>query len=276
MRVLVSVDMEGVAGVTSPTDVMPGTDEYRRFRELMTAEANAAVAGAFDGGATTVTVTDSHDRMRNVLYETLDPRAHLVSGPVRPLEMVEGARQADCAIFLGYHAPGGTPRSVLAHTLSVTIRRLQLDGVAVGETELGARVCAQFGVPVGLVTGDDGLAQSLRHTMPSTPTLVVKDSLAYGTARMRPRGEVLTAIADATRAAVASPPPRPAPPPGPVTVTVDFLHPALIETVGLIPTVTAIDPATVTYTAPDMVSAAQVLGICTLVAEDAMRASHLR
>jgi len=275
MRVLISIDMEGVAGVTSPTDVMPGTDEYRRFRQVMTAEANAAVAGAFEGGATEVTVTDSHDRMRNVLYEDLDDRAHLISGPVRPLEMVEGAQAADLAVFLGYHAPGGTPRSVLAHTLSVTIRRLQLNGIEVGESELGAAVCAHFGVPVGLVTGDDGLVATLKRSLPHARTLVVKHSCAYGTARSRPRAEVLAAIRTATREVVAAPPPPPPPPPRPVTVTIDLLHPALIETVGLIPTVVASDPATVSFTAADMIQASQVIGICTLVAEDAMRAANL-
>ncbi|HVA22141.1 MAG TPA: M55 family metallopeptidase [Candidatus Micrarchaeia archaeon] len=275
MRVLVAVDMEGIAGITSATEVMPGTSEYGRLRALMTAEANAAVAGAFDAGAAQVTVTDAHDRMRNLLYEQLDDRAHLVSGPVRPLDMVQGAADADCAVFLGFHSPAGTPRSTLAHTLSVTVRRLELDGVVMGETELGAAVCASFGVPVALVTGDDALARHLSRSMPATPTLVVKESLAYATARARPRAEVLESIRAATRAAVAAPPPPPPPPPTPVRVSLEFLHPALIEMVAMIPTVAAEDPATVTFTAPDVVRAVQVVSLCTLVAEESMHAANL-
>src|SRR5438132_1210542 len=51
MRVYISVDMEGIAGVvhedqTNPVDPRCAA-EYARFRKLMTAEANAALAGAF-------------------------------------------------------------------------------------------------------------------------------------------------------------------------------------------------------------------------------------
>jgi D-amino peptidase len=46
----------------------------------MTADANAAIAGAFDGGATEVVVADAHDGMLNLLWESLDPRAELIRG----------------------------------------------------------------------------------------------------------------------------------------------------------------------------------------------------
>ncbi len=275
MRVLIAVDMEGIAGVVDATDVMPGTEAYGRLRRRMTAEANAAVAGAFDAGAAQVTVADSHDRMRNLLYEELDERAHLISGPVRPLDMVQGAADSDCAIFLGFHAPAGTPRSVLAHTLSVTIRRLSLGGVEMGESELAAAVCAHFGVPVALVTGDDGLARRLAGSLPTARTLVVKESLAYATARARPRAAVLAEIRAAAREAVAEPPPRPAPPPAPVPVEIEFLHPAFVEMVACIPTVTLTEPATVAFTSPDAAQAARVIGLCTLVAEESMHSAHL-
>ncbi len=51
MRVLISVDMEGIAGIADPGDVRPGHSEYERNRTLITGEASAAVRGAprFDG-----------------------------------------------------------------------------------------------------------------------------------------------------------------------------------------------------------------------------------
>ena len=54
--------------------VMRGTDDYLAARLLMTREANAAVAGAFEGGATSVVVNDSHGDMENLLPEEMDPR----------------------------------------------------------------------------------------------------------------------------------------------------------------------------------------------------------
>ena len=54
MKVYVSVDMEGVAGIATLDQILRGGFGYARAQELMTEEANAAIAGAFDGGATEV------------------------------------------------------------------------------------------------------------------------------------------------------------------------------------------------------------------------------
>ena len=47
MKILISVDIEGVAGVYHAEQVRAGNPEYERARRLMTQEANAAVEGAF-------------------------------------------------------------------------------------------------------------------------------------------------------------------------------------------------------------------------------------
>src|SRR5688572_27266597 len=78
MNVFISVDMEGVAGVVHVQQVLRGTDDYPAARLLMTQEANAAVAGAFDGGAKRVLVNDSHADMRNLLPGEMDERAELL------------------------------------------------------------------------------------------------------------------------------------------------------------------------------------------------------
>ena len=64
MRVYISVDMEGIAGVvhesqTDPTDPACAA-EYGRFRRLMTAKANAAIESALAAGAKNIVVNDSH------------------------------------------------------------------------------------------------------------------------------------------------------------------------------------------------------------------------
>jgi D-amino peptidase len=84
MRVYISVDMEGVAGVVHEDQTDPieprHAGEYNRFRRLMTNEANAAIAGAIEAGATGVVVNDSHWLMRNLLAEELNLVAELLSG----------------------------------------------------------------------------------------------------------------------------------------------------------------------------------------------------
>ncbi len=116
MRVLISADMEGITGVTAPDDVNTGgTPAYERFRRLLMHDVNAAIAGAFEGGATEVIVNEAHGRMRNLMIEDLDERARLISGHHKPLIMMEGIdRGIDLVFFVGYHAPFGQA-GVMSH-----------------------------------------------------------------------------------------------------------------------------------------------------------------
>src|SRR5690348_6013904 len=103
MLVYISVDMEGVAGVVHVDQTRRTGHDYERARRWMTAETNAAVAGAFEAGATGVLINDSHADMRNLVLEELDPRVELISGSLKPLSMVQGVTEkARCALFVGY------------------------------------------------------------------------------------------------------------------------------------------------------------------------------
>src|SRR4051812_35007608 len=118
MRVFISVDMEGVAGIATFDQIIRGGTGYPRAQELMTAEADAAIRGAFAAGATEVLVNDSHGTMDNLMLDRLDPRARIVFGAPRPSCMVQGVTSDDgLAIFVGYHAAAGS-EGVLAHTFS--------------------------------------------------------------------------------------------------------------------------------------------------------------
>ena len=83
MKILISVDIEGVAGVFHPEQTRPGNGESERARLWMTDEANAAIAGAFEGGATEVFVNDSHGSFRNMPADRLDPGAQVIQGKPR-------------------------------------------------------------------------------------------------------------------------------------------------------------------------------------------------
>jgi D-amino peptidase len=166
MRVYVSVDMEGIAGVvhesqTDPTNPVFAS-EYGRFRRLMTAEANAAVDGALAAGATKIVVNDSHWFMRNLLAEELNPAAELVSGDPKPRSMVQGIEASfDAALFIGYHARAGTGNAILDHTYADRIHEVRLNGKPVGELGINAAFAGIHGVPVALVSGDAALASPI-------------------------------------------------------------------------------------------------------------------
>ena len=190
MRVYISVDMEGIAGVVHESQTDPTTPafaaEYARFRRLMTAEANAAVEGALAAGATRVLVNDSHWFMRNLLAEELHQTAELVSGDPKPRSMVQGIDQQggfDAALFIGYHARAGTRNAILDHTYADRIHDVRLNGKPVGELGLNAGVAGVHGVPVALVSGDSALAAEAKDLLGDVATVIVKEAVSRHAAK---------------------------------------------------------------------------------------------
>jgi D-amino peptidase len=190
-NVFISIDMEGIAGIAHLQQVMRGTDDFQASRELMTDEANAAVAGAFEGGATSVVVNDSHGDMYNLLAERMDPRAELLIGSPKVLSMMQGlGPEFQVALFIGYHAAAGTQAAVLDHTYSGRLfYEVRVNGEPVTEAELNAAVAGTYGVPVGLVTGDDKICAVAAKRIPGIRTVVVKEAFGRNVARsLHPEG----------------------------------------------------------------------------------------
>jgi D-amino peptidase len=186
MRIYISVDMEGCSGIVHREQTNPVGYDYELARRLMTAEANAAIEGAFEGGATEVVVSDSHggNGMRNLLIDRLDPRAELVLGSPRRLGQLEGLDDSfDALLLVGYHTRHGAS-GVLSHTTNgQAVANLWVDGVLVGEIGLNARLAGYFGVPVTLVTGDDLTVAEATAELPEVEGVVVKRALGRYTAR---------------------------------------------------------------------------------------------
>lgn len=179
MKILISVDIEGVAGVFSQEQTRAGNGEYERARRLMTEEANAAIRGAYAGGATEVLVNDSHGHFRNLLPDMLDPRARSVQGKPRYLSMMSGVEQGCQAVLLvGYHSRA-QGRGVLAHTInSFAFARVQINGQEVGEAALYGALAGEFGVPVLMGSGDDVFIHENKPIFPNAVWAQTK--IAYG------------------------------------------------------------------------------------------------
>jgi D-amino peptidase len=185
MKVFISVDMEGATAMTDPEDVLPHGSDYQRGRVFMTGDANAAVLGAFDAGATEVVVNDSHWIMRNLLIEQIDPRARVIKGFHKPMCMMQGIDESvDAAVFVGYHSCAGTEQGVLAHTLlGKEVQNMLINGEPTGETRLNALLCGHFGVPVAFVAGDDTVCREAKNVLgDELPTFAVKDGIDMFTA----------------------------------------------------------------------------------------------
>lgn len=262
MQVLISVDMEGIAGVVDAEDVSPGHPEYERNRELLTAEASAAVRGvyAYESGAE-VLVTEAHAGFRNILPQMLDPRAELLRGKPKPYGMMAGLETGtDAVLFIGYHGKAGTPRSVLSHTIrSTVVADVRCDGRSLGEVGLNAALAAHNGVPVVLVSGDDTVALEAAEAVPGIRTVVVKRALGARAAACLHPEEACRRIEQAVPEALAE---RHAGKSlrfdGPVLLEVELLIPRMTERALLIPGIELKDGRTLRYAAPDFPTAYQI------------------
>jgi len=180
VRVYISVDMEGIAGISHDAPTQRGDLGYPAAVALMVGEANAAIEGAFDGGATDVLVNDSHGQMFNLTPQDLDPRAVLLQGQ-KPWSMVAGAgpdRGFEVALFVGYHSRAGHPIGTIAHTYSGAPTLTLLQGKPVGEAGINALALGAWGVPVGLICGDDQVALETEAWFPWAERVVVKSAVS--------------------------------------------------------------------------------------------------
>jgi D-amino peptidase len=248
--VFVSVDMEGIAGVTTARQVTRGTDDYPLARNLMMEEANAAISGAFDGGATHVIVSDSHGDMGNLVADRVDPRAELIVGtPKLPWSMMTGIRAGfACALFVGYHAGGGVEAAVMDHTFAGFFADVRVNGEPWNETHLNAALAGTFDVPVALVTGDDKCCRHAEKRLPGIRTVAVKTGIGRHVASsLSPeiaRAKIRLAAAEAVRDHGALEPFRPE---APFAIEVDVTHTTMAELAALAPGTERTGPRTVRY-----------------------------
>jgi D-amino peptidase len=262
-RIFISVDMEGIAGVVTDEQLGKEGFEYARFRDLMTEEANAAIAAARAAGAGEIVVADSHGSMQNLLVEKLPADVQVVRGSPRPLGMMQGLDDTfDGVIFVGYHASTANPEGVRAHTFSsANLADLKLNGVSVTEGAINAALAGHFGVPVLAVSGDEAAVQEVAALVTGVETAPVKWSYGFHAARTLSPAAAREAIAGAVKRGMerrdAIEPHRLA---TPVEMEIRFKSYRPAEILAWLPGVRRADAHAVRYTAADVVEAYRFLG----------------
>jgi D-amino peptidase len=257
LKVFISADMEGIAGVVARDQTGSDGAGYAFGRSAMTAEVNAAIAAAFEAGATAVTVTDAHGSGTNLLATEVDRRAVLISGFPMPGGMMQGIDATyGAAVFIGYHARGITENGILAHTYTNALRTVKLNGHGVGEYGLNAAIAGHFGVPVVFVSGDRAAVEQAKEFIPGVITVAVKEGFGPTAGRTMHPEDAREQIARGVTAAVAR---RAAIAPvrlkTPVTLEIEFSQTSMADTVALIPGVERTGGASIRYVAPTMADA---------------------
>ncbi|MGC1781788.1 MAG: M55 family metallopeptidase [Acidobacteriaceae bacterium] len=270
LRVFISVDLEGVAGVVDPVQLGPSGFEYERARHLMTGEANAAVAGALDAGATEIVVSDGHGNGLSILPEELNPKAQLIRAWPRPLGMMDGIdRGFDAALLIGYHPSVGTPGGLLAHTISSSVFfDVRLNGEHASEAMISAADAGEFGVPVVLVSGGNEMVAEVHRTIdPAIIGVVVKRDIGFHSAESLSPQEAQTNIRAATTNALEHlSAVRPYRIPTPVSLELTFKNIGNAELFSYLPGVERENGSTIKFVGKDMVQTRKFLSFVSEVA----------
>lgn len=263
VKVLIAVDMEGITGVVTGEQLGPSGFEYQRFREFMTQEALAAIAGARAAGATEITVVDSHGNGQNLLIERFPPDVRVIRSWPRPLGMMQGVDSSfAAAVFIGFHSGTTNPEGVRAHTMSsANYTGLTLNGAEVSESGWATAILGHFGVPVVAISGDDAATAELRALVPGVETAVVKQAISFHSANTLTPEAGQALIRRAVEAGVRNRARiRPVPPQTPVRVALSMKHYTPVELLAYLPYFSRLDAHTIGFTARDMVEASRVLG----------------
>jgi len=262
LKVHISVDMEGIAGVVTPEQLGPAGFEYGRFREFMTGEALAAVQAAKAAGATEIVVADSHGNGQNLLIEKFPHDVKVIRSWPRRLGMMAGIDSGvDAAIFIGYHAGTNNTTGVRAQTFSsATLTRVAINGVNVTEGSWNAAIAGQFNVPVIMISGDDAAVAEVRKAIGNVESAETKQSLGFHSAMTITPDAATTLIQKQVRAAFGRIQDfKPYKIQGPLVVEVSFKNYLPAEVLAYLPMFERSDSHSVRFRAKDMAEAALIM-----------------
>jgi D-amino peptidase len=220
MRIFISFDMEGVAGIVDWAQCRAPGQPYEEGRALLLGEVNAAIDGALAGGATEIVCNDSHGAMNNLNPAELHGRAAYIAGRHKPLYMMEGLDASFGAVFfVGYHGSISGQSAVLSHTYNPSvISRVTLNGVECGESGINALVALGHAVPIALISGDQVALAEAEPFAKGAEQVLVKESITrFAAVQLHPQEarEKICAAAEAAvrRAESIAPPDVKQPPP---------------------------------------------------------------
>ncbi len=180
MKIYISSDMEGTAGVVDWSQVLPTGNQYPYYTELLTKEINAAIEGATRAGAKEFLVNDAHSRMANLRPGDLAGSARYLSGRMKPMYMMQGLDESfDAVFFISYHGSMGSKSSTLSHTyFPSAFSEITINGVVAGEAGINSLVALGYGVPVVLISGDATTADEIAPFCPGVRAAIVKESFS--------------------------------------------------------------------------------------------------
>ncbi|MHA1589574.1 MAG: M55 family metallopeptidase [Candidatus Njordarchaeales archaeon] len=265
----ISVDMEGIGGVVSLGHVLSGSKEYERFRKWLTEEVLAVIEGAKEGGASKITVADSHGGMTNILIENLPENVEVITGFPRPICMMHGIWEGYDTVFLiGYHAKKGTRKAIMDHTVAGKVfRRIKINQREASEFYINSLVAGFYDIPVSLVSGDAEICKEARELIPSVKTVVTKWGITRWSAKTKTLKQIKKELQQASKEAletVRGKNIKPLKIDGEVLLELEFYSTDVADIVELIPGAERVDNLTIAFHTKNIIEAYKIIELAMI------------
>ncbi|UCD19624.1 MAG: M55 family metallopeptidase [candidate division WOR-3 bacterium] len=257
-NIFISFDIEGISAVSSWREVRKDSVDLARMRSIATADVNAAIRGARmrKRPVGSITICDAHASGENLVIENLEPGVTLIKGTPRKYYMMHGiSKEYDVVFLIGYHAMAGTKAGGMDHTYSsASIYSVKINGRFVGETEINAALAGFYGVPVGLVSGDDRLIDEARLFLGGqVETVITKYGISRSAARCRQPRDVQKEIeAKATKAIQKLKKLKPFTFKSPIRAEIDLVSSGIADVVEMVPGIKRVNGRRFVFRAKDI------------------------
>ena len=183
MKLFISADIEGCAGVALTDETHKKESVYQRFAEEMTEEVVAACEAAHEAGADEIVVKDGHGDASNIDPLKMPEYVTLIRGKSgHPYNMMYGIDDSyDGVLYLGYHAPAGDPNFSISHTSTGNSLYIHLNGKVMSECMLNSYTAASHHVPVLFLSGDEEICRQAKELVPGITTVETKHGVGAST-----------------------------------------------------------------------------------------------
>lgn len=188
MKIFISADIEGVAGVTLSQETHSDEKVYQKFADQMTLEVLAAVDGAIKAGATEIVIKDGHGSATNIDVLKMPECVTLIRGKSgHPYNMMYGIDDTfDGVMFVGYHSGAGMPTSPLSHTNTGNSSYIKINGEIASEFMINSYIAAMHNVPVLFISGDEGICEEAKKLVPNITAVETKIGVGGSTINVSP------------------------------------------------------------------------------------------
>lgn len=207
MKLFISADIEGCAGLAIPAEAHKQETVYGPFAREMTREVLAACEAAREMGASEIVVKDGHGDASNIDPLQMPDYVRLIRGKSgHPYNMMWGLDESfDGVLYVGYHAPAGNTGFSISHTSTGNSLYIRLNGEIMSEFMLNTYTAASLGVPVLFLSGDEAICGLAKGQVPGLETAVTKRGTGGATV-CEPQGIVLGRIREGVKRALGKDP----------------------------------------------------------------------